>query len=95
MVEKIIPLLEKKGYRLISVPDGETAFKVMEDEPVKFIMYDVESALRGGARPFLDLKAKYPHLPVVAVTPIRKPGMAVPEHLRRKTRYDAPPGDES
>ncbi|MCL5035498.1 MAG: hypothetical protein M1269_00130 [Chloroflexi bacterium] len=93
MVEKITPLLDEGGYKLISVPDGASALKLMESEPVIFVMYDVEAALRGGAGPFLELKAKYPNLPVVAVTPIKKQGEAFAEEIRRKTKFDVLDGE--
>ena len=93
MTEKITPLLDEGGYKLISVPDGASALELMESEPVIFVMYDVEAALRGGAGPFLELKAKYPNLPVVAVTPIKKPGEAFSEEIRRRTKFDVPDGE--
>lgn len=94
MVNKIKPLLEEGGYRLISVPDGETAMSMICKEPVHFVMYDVEIALRNGAKPFLDLKAEFPNLPVVAVTPIKIPGIEMPEGIREKTKFDGPDGEK-
>ena len=83
--EKVRAILSQQDdYNLIIAQTAEEADKILEKETVNFVLFDVDVALDEGVNKMILMKEKYPDIPIVATTPIKKgePGDAIAPQLR-------------
>lgn len=77
-------LSQEDDYNLIIAGTVEEADVILEKGGINFVLFDVDVALDEGVNKMLLLKEKYPDIPIVATTPIKKgePGDAIAPELR-------------
>lgn len=71
---------QRDDYTLFIADNVKKARKIIEEEKINFVLFDVDVAMEEGVNRMLEMKDLYPDLPIVATTPIHKgePGDAVP-----------------
>ncbi len=77
-------LSREDDYKLIIAGTVEEADAILENGGINFVLFDVDVALDEGVNKMLLMKEKYPDIPIVATTPIKKgePGDAIAPELR-------------
>ena len=66
--EALCDTLEMAGFSVNSVADGQAALQAMEKEPVNMVVSDVHMKPMNGHNLLLQLRTKYPNLPVVLMS---------------------------
>lgn len=70
--DRVREILDKReDYSLTVAPSVDEANRILEEGGIDFVLFDVDVAMEEGVNCLLDMKAKYPDLPIVATTPIR------------------------
>lgn len=64
-------LSEQDDYNLIVADTAKDAFVILDSREVNFVLFDVDVALDEGVNKLLEMKEKYPDIPIVATTPIK------------------------
>jgi len=77
-------LSRQEDYNLIIAGTTEEACKIIEGKEVSFVLFDVDVALNEGINRMLEMKKKYPDIPIVATTPTKRgePGDAIAPELK-------------
>jgi DNA-binding NtrC family response regulator len=71
--ERVKEILDKReDYSLHVATSVAEANRILQEGGVDFVLFDVDVAMDEGVNCLLDMKAKYPDLPIVATTPIRR-----------------------
>jgi DNA-binding NtrC family response regulator len=66
-------LSRRDDFKLITADSADEAEKIISLGGVDFVLFDVDVAMSEGVNRLIELKDKYPDLPIVATTPIRRP----------------------
>lgn len=66
--EALIDTLELDGYSVVIAEDGSSALKVLETQQVGLVVSDVQMQPMDGETLLLEIKKRYPCLPVVLMT---------------------------
>lgn len=61
----------REDYRLFTAATVEEAHGIILGEKINFVLFDVDVAMEEGVNRMLEMKDRYPDLPIVATTPIR------------------------
>lgn len=85
--EKVRDILaQQDDYSLIVTDTTEEAYKIIDEGNVNFVLFDVDVALVEGVNKLLEMKERYPDLPIVATTPVKsgEPQDAIAPEYKRK-----------
>jgi DNA-binding NtrC family response regulator len=63
---------ENQDYSLFIADTAKKAFEIIENSKIDFVLFDVDVALEEGVNKLLEMKEKYPDIPIVATTPVKK-----------------------
>jgi DNA-binding response OmpR family regulator len=61
-------LLESKGYEVLEAGNGEDGLRVFQRTPADLVMTDILMPDKEGLATIIDLKKKYPHLKIIAMS---------------------------
>ncbi|MBI4791226.1 MAG: sigma-54-dependent Fis family transcriptional regulator [Deltaproteobacteria bacterium] len=70
-------LLEKEGHKALTAPDGEKAYKVIENEEFDLVISDIRMPGMGGLELLDSVKKVNPELPFIMITAFASPEDAV------------------
>ena len=70
-------LLEKEGHKALTAPDGEKAYKVIENEDFDLVISDIRMPGMGGLELLDSVKKVNPELPFIMITAFASPEDAV------------------
>ncbi|MCE1247064.1 MAG: response regulator [Firmicutes bacterium] len=71
--ERVKTILDDQAdYELFIADTAGKAFEIIENNRINFVLFDVDVALEEGVNKLLEMKEKYPDIPIVATTPVKK-----------------------
>lgn len=71
--ERVSEILAKKeDFELFTAETTDEAERIIDAGGINFVLFDVDVAMSEGVNRMIELKDKYPDLPIVATTPIRQ-----------------------
>jgi two-component system, NtrC family, nitrogen regulation response regulator GlnG len=72
--ERVREILNRRDdFSLVTADSTDEAERIIIAGGIDFVLFDVDVAMSEGVNRMIELKDKYPDLPIVATTPIRRP----------------------
>lgn len=62
-------ILERKGYRVVLTRTSQDALRILKEEEVHLILYNINLALRDGVEDLMAIKNLCPNVPVIPSCP--------------------------